>query len=135
MNIGIQTMRYRIGLMSLSIMLKNTTLSILQMCYLKSKIHATSSKFMLLYQTHLHWSLIRKIKIKTVCCYYKYTHFSYGWSFLIFGKSNISCVGMGYFVDMSTSVWELFFINRFLYTGLVVFSSVARTIYHNKPVT
>ena len=55
MNIGIQTTLCRINLTSLSIMLKKYNL--------ESQMYHLRFKDMLLHQSHLHLSLIRKIKI------------------------------------------------------------------------
>lgn len=82
--------------MSPLIMLKNTTLNILQMSHLKFKS-------MLLHQSHLYLSLKRKRKIKMFALII-YTFLVELDISILFGKLNICQVGLGCLVNESTSV-------------------------------
>lgn len=67
-------------------------------------------KNMLLHQSHLHLSLIRKMKIKE-CLLLLHTHCSCTGTFLIlFGKLNICRVGLGCSVKESALLWALFLL-------------------------
>lgn len=67
MDVGIQTLG-KLNHVSFNYVEKNTTFSVSQVYHLKFKKHV-------LHQSHLHLSLIRKVKIKNVCSYY--THMSH----------------------------------------------------------
>lgn len=72
MNIGIRTKRYKLSLLFLSVMLKKYNLK----CF--TDVSPEIQKHMLLHQSQLHLSLIRKIRIKNVCSYYTRTSHAAG---------------------------------------------------------